>query len=319
MTVNRAEFGHHTTAEDVLDGMDLTGKTILITGGSSGLGAEAARVLVAKGAKVTITARNGTKAQPVIDTIKAETPDADITAMDLELGSFEKIRAFAEAFLARGEKLDILINNAGVMACPYAETEDGFELQFGANHLGHFLMTNLIASALKDNARVVSLSSLAHLFSPVLFDDILFKNSTYDKWVSYGQSKTANALFAAGLNKRLASRGIEVFAVHPGGIETNLGRHMTEEDYAFMQPMAEKSGLVMKTIPQGAATEVYAATAPELSGKGGSYLADCAIATMDDDPEIFHERLVRSYALDETLADKLWAISEEMVGQKFRY
>ena len=307
-------FGVNTTTNEILAGIDLTGKTILITGGTSGLGQESARALAAHGAKVIITARNLEKASSVVDKIQQET-GAKVDVEALELASFASIRAFAKRILERSEPIDVLILNAGVMACPYAKTEDGFEMQFGTNHLGHFLLTCLIAPKLDKSGRIVSLSSSGHQFSPVVFDDIQFEHRDYDRWLSYGQAKTANALFAVGLNKRLAHRGIEAFAVHPGAIQTDLARHLTEDDITRLQAYIESGAMPLKTIPAGAATQVLAATAPEIAGKGGAYLADCQICEVDDEAETW--TVVRSYAVNLEAADQLWQISEEMVGQSF--
>lgn len=305
---DRTAFNKDTTTDEVLDGLDLTGKTVVITGGTSGLGAESARSMAAKGAKVIITGRNMAKAQAVADGI-----EGDVSVEELELGSVASIRAFAERVLAKHPRIDILINNAGVMASPYMETSDGFELQFGSNHLGHFLMTTLLMPAFGEGARVVALSSSAHQFAPVLFDDISFKTTDYDKWAAYGQSKTANALFAVGLNARLKVVGAEAFAVHPGVIQTELARHMTEEDMAMFATGIESGAIPVKSIPQGAATQVYAATAPELAGKGGAYLADVQIAPIEDGTEDFSK--VRPYAIDPEAAERLWVVSEEMIAQ----
>lgn len=307
--IDRTAFNKDTTTDEVLDGIDLVGKTVVITGGTSGLGQESARAMAAKGASVIITGRNMQKAQAVADAI-----DGDITVEALELGSFESIRAFADRVADKYKKIDILINNAGVMASPYAETRDGFELQFGSNHLGHFLMTTLLMPVLAHGSRVVSLSSSAHQFAPVMFDDIGFKTKDYDKWAAYGQSKTANALFAVGLNKRLKDKDAEAFAVHPGVIQTELARHMTDEDIEMFASGIESGAIPMKTIPQGAATQVYAATAPELAGKGGAYLADVQIAPIEEDTEDFSK--VRPYAIDAHSAEQLWAISQEMVNSR---
>ncbi|MEM1235728.1 MAG: SDR family NAD(P)-dependent oxidoreductase [Pseudomonadota bacterium] len=308
---DRNAFTKETTTEDVLDGINLNGKTVVITGGTSGLGAESARSMAARGADVLITGRSLEKAQASAAKISAEA-GREVAAEELELGSFASIRAFAERVTANHPKIDILINNAGVMACPYAETEDGFEMQFGSNHMGHFLMTSLLMPSLGDGSRVVSLSSSAHQFAPVFFDDPGFKTNDYDKWAAYGQSKTANALFAVGLNKRLADKGAEAFAVHPGVIMTELARHMTEEDQALFAEGFESGAIFMKTVEQGAATQVYAATAPELAGKGGSYLADVQIAPIEDGTEDFAK--VRPYAIDEADAERLWSLSEQMVA-----
>lgn len=313
---DRSAFGFETTTDDVLDGIDLSGKLVLITGGSSGLGAEAARAFATAGADVIITVRDSDKAAAVVTRIKQQT-GVEIEMEQLELGSMASIRAFAERINARGAKIDILLNNAGVMACPWSTTEEGFELQFGANHLGHFLMTNLIAPSLADGGRVVNLSSAGHEISPVVFDDIGFKKRDYNKWAAYGQAKTANALFAVGLNERLAGRGIEAFSVHPGGIMTDLSRHLTEDDIKMFQQRLEEGTLVLKTVEQGAATGVYASTAPELAGRGGSYLADCRIAEVSEDGD--RSVTVRPYAVDPQQADRLWTLSEQMLGQRFSY
>lgn len=305
--VDRTEFNMDTTTDEVLDGIDLSGKTVVITGGTSGLGQESARAMGAKGANVIITGRDLEKAQAVADAIEGE-----VSVEELELGSFASIRAFADRMLDKHPRIDILINNAGVMASPYMETSDGFELQFGSNHLGHFLMTTLLMPAFVKGSRVVSLSSSAHHFAPVMFDDIGFKSKDYDKWAAYGQSKTANALFAVGLNTRLKDKGAEAFSVHPGVIQTELARHMTEEDMQMFASGIESGAIPMKTIPQGAATQVYAATAPELAGKGGAYLADVQIAPVEADTEDMSK--VRPYAIDVDAAERLWSVSEEMVS-----
>ena len=306
------QFGAETTADQVLEGIDLTGKSVLITGGTSGLGEESARAMAAKGAQVTITVRNMEKAEQVAARILAET-ESKIEVEELELASFASIRAFAKRILEREETIDILILNAGVMACPHSKTADGYELQFGTNHLGHFLLTCLIASKISDGGRIVSLSSSGHQFSPVVFEDLQFEKREYHRWAAYGQSKTANALFAVGLNDRLASRNIEAFSLHPGAILTELGRHLTEEDVAMYQERVENGTLPIKSIPAGAATQVLAATAPELAGRGGSFLADCHICPIDDEADSF--TVVRSYAVDPDTADRLWRVSEEMVGE----
>lgn len=314
---NAATFGAESTTADVLEGIDLTGKVALVTGASSGLGEETARALAAKGAHVVMTARDVPKGETVAATIRASTGNSAVTVESLELGSLASIRAFAARVLAAHPRLDILVNNAGVMACPFATTTDGFEMQFGSNHLGHFLATCLLAPALLRGApsRVVSLSSRGHRLSPVVFDDIAFERRPYDKWQSYGQSKTANVLFAVGLDRRLGARGVRANALHPGAIMTELARHMDAEDFAFMQQ--RNKGLQLKTIPQGAATSVFAATAPELEGIGGRYLEDCHLAEVNDDTQTLHG--VRSYATDPGNADRLWEISERLVGERFAF
>ncbi|WP_421856210.1 SDR family NAD(P)-dependent oxidoreductase [Oricola sp.] len=313
---DRNEFDAETTTDEVLEGIDLTGKLVLVTGGSSGLGAEAARAFASKGARVIITARNLEKATGVAAGI-ADKTGASVEVEELELGNLAAIRAFADRINARGEKIDILLNNAGVMACPQSETDDGFELQFGSNHLGHFLMTNLIAPSLADGGRIVNLSSSGHGFSPVVFEDIMFENREYNKWLAYGQAKTANALFAVGLNARLAGRDIEAFSVHPGAIMTDLARHLTEDDRKMFEGSLAAGTLKMKSVEQGAATGVYACTAPEIEGRGGAYLADCRIAEVAEDGEQY--TTVKPYAVDPAQAQRLWSVSEELVGQSFAY
>ena len=314
--VDRSGFGFETTTDEVLEGVDLKGKIALITGGSSGLGAEAARALTSKGAHVVVTARDLGKAAGVTDAIEKET-GGKVEVEQLELGNLANIRAFAERINARGVRFDYLLNNAGVMACPQAKTDDGFELQFGSNHLGHFLMTNLIAPSLADGGRVVNLSSSGHNFSPVVFDDIMFERRPYEKWLAYGQAKTANALFAVGLNKRLAGRGIESFSVHPGAIMTDLLRHLTEEDQKMFEERRQAGALPMKTVKQGAATGVYACTAPEIAGRGGAYLADCRIAEVSAEGD--RQINVQPYAVDPEQAERLWSVSEEYVQERFEY
>lgn len=315
--IDRSAFGHDTTTDEVLAGIDLSGKLALVTGGSSGIGAETARALASKGARVVLTARNMVKGEEVAQGIRASTGNEAVEVMALELGSFASTRAFAEKFLAKHDALDILINNAGVMASLFAKTEDGFELQFGTNHLGHFLLTGLLNPALVKAApsRIVALSSRGHQISPVVFEDINFEQRDYNKWAAYGQSKTANILHAVELERRLGPQGVHAYAVHPGVIQTELSRHLQEEDWDLLRSRMDAGELTLKTIPAGAATSVYAATAPKLEGRGGVYLEDCHVAEVNDDETILGG--VRSYALDIEAAKRLWSISEEMVGQSF--
>jgi NAD(P)-dependent dehydrogenase (short-subunit alcohol dehydrogenase family) len=312
-----SKFGVATTADEVLEGIDLSGKRMLITGGSSGLGQETARALAAHGAHVVFTARDVAKGGSVAAAIRESSGNQKVEVMDVELGSMASIRSFAERFLTHHPRLDVLIDNAGVMACPFARTSDGFEMQFGSNHLGHFLLTCLLAPALLRGApsRIVSVSSRGHHMSPVVFDDIQFEKRPYDKWLSYGQSKTANILFAVGLEKRLGSRGVHANALHPGGIMTELGRHLQPEDREFILSRMSRSGASFKTVEAGAATQTFAATAPELEGRGGLYLEDCHVATVNDAEDALDG--VKSYALDPASAERLWEVSEKLVGQKF--
>ena len=310
-----SRFGAETTASEVAEGIDLGGKLALVTGGSSGLGQETARVLAARGAHVIVTARNRSKGEAVAEEIRRSTNNPCVEVEELELGSMKNIRAFADRFLARHPALHLLIDNAGVMACPFGKTEDGIELQFGSNHVGHFLLTCLLAPALRKAApsRIVSVSSRGHQMSPVVFDDIQFERRPYDKWQAYGQSKTANVLFAVGLERRLASRGVHALALHPAGIITELGRHLEPNDLQLL--LKRRPGLKMKSVEAGAATQVFAATAPELEGRGGVYLEDCHVAAVNDAADA--QEGVRSYALDAVNADRLWDVSEKLVSERF--
>lgn len=318
-----SRFGFATTADEVLEGQDLAGRTILVTGGYSGLGHETARALAAKGAHVILSGRDATKLSAAADEIATMT-GAKVDTLVGDLASLASIRAAGVEARDRFTHLDVLINNAGVMAAPLGRTTDGFETQFGTNHLGHFALTRELMPLLQrgERARIVNLSSRAHHMGGVDFDDPNYERRDYDKWRAYGQSKTANVLFTVALEGRFGSRGIHAYAVHPGGIMTSLGRHMSEEDRAWMmgrlkalaERSADKSQGGLKTIPQGAATSVWAATAPELEGRGGVYLEDCHVAAVDDANPAGG---VRSYAVDTAKADRLWALSEELIGEKF--
>ncbi len=318
------DFGFATTSDEVLEGHDLSGKTVFITGGYSGLGRETARAMAAKGAHIIMAGRDADKLSEVSRELTQET-GGTVDTIVCDLASLEAVRACAAEANRRFEKIDLLINNAGVMTCPFGHTVDGFERQFGTNHVGHFLLTNLLMPLIErgENPRIVNLSSRGHHITPMDFDDPNFERRDYDKWVSYGQSKTANALFTVGLEHRLAGKGIHAYSVHPGGIITNLGRHLSEADVTDLMASIAASAKAdgkpnegLKTIPQGAATTCYAATAAELADKGGVYLEDCGIAEVDD---VSRTSGVRSYALDPDKAEQLWAMSEEMVGERFAY
>ncbi|MDG5751607.1 SDR family NAD(P)-dependent oxidoreductase [Qipengyuania sp. XHP0211] len=319
-----SEFGFSSTADEVLEGKDLSGRTALITGGYSGLGKETARAMAAKGAHIVLSGRDAAKLDDAAREI-ADATGAKIETLVCDLASLDSVRAAAREANERFEKIDLLINNAGVMAPPLERTEEGFELQFGTNHVGHFLLTNLLMPLVEkgDRPRIVNLSSRGHHFDHVHFDDPNYEQRDYEKWTAYGQSKTANILFSVGLEQRLSDRGVHAYALHPGGIQTNLGRHMSEEDMAWMmnriKKMAEKSGEEpqgFKTIPQGAATTCWVATTDELEGAGGVYCEDCRVANQDDEDTTGG---VKSYAIDRDNADRLWAMSEEMVGETFAY
>lgn len=310
-------FNAESTASDVIEGISLVGKVAVVTGASSGLGVESVRVLANAGAAVVMLARDKDKLEGVAAGLREGNPNANIDTEIVDLADLESVRRAASAIVAKNPVIDLLINNAGVMACPLSRTAQGFEMQFGTNHLGHFLLSCKLASALNDGARVVSLSSAGHRFGNVNFDDPNYLQRDYEKWRAYGESKTANALFAVGLDDRLKAGGVRAFAVHPGVIMTELSRHMGKEDYEMLaarQP--EGREMKLKSVEQGAATSVWAASAPELADLGGIYLEDCHIAEAATPGG---EGGVESYALDHAAADRLWALSEELVGQVFSF
>ncbi|MDJ0851538.1 MAG: SDR family NAD(P)-dependent oxidoreductase [Myxococcota bacterium] len=314
---DRSSFGFQTTADEAIEGIDLTGKRALVTGASGGLGAETARVLAGAGAAVTLTARDIPKGEQVAASIREATRGADVEVMALELHRPESVRRFAKDWLARHSQLNLLINNAGVMACPEARTDEGWEMQFASCHLGHFLLTALLVPALRAGApsRIVNVSSGGHRFSPVLLDDPHFERTDYDKWVAYGQAKTANVLHAVELDRRLAKQGVRAFAIHPGAIVTELGRHLQKEDIELMNSRVPGGGLKFKPVEAGAATQVFAATAPELEGSGGLYLEDVAVAGLNTDDASIGG--YKAWAVDIDSAERLWSLSEELLGEQF--
>lgn len=310
-------FGFDSTASEAVAGLDLSGVSAIVTGASGGLGAESARALAERGARVTLTARDAAKGEKVAAEIRRSTGNDRVDVMPLELTSPDGIRAFAKDFAARHERLNVLLCNAGVMACPLERTAQGWEMQLATNHLGHFLLTGLLLPLLRASApsRVVSVSSRGHRFSPVVFEDLHYERRPYDKWEAYGQSKTANVLFAVELDRRLRGDRVRANALHPGGIVTELGRHLQQADIDELMRRAPGGKMVWKTPEQGAATSVWAATAPELEGQGGLYLDDCQIAherTSDDDPGGYE-----GWARDPEAARRLWTVSEEHVGESF--
>lgn len=311
-------FGKQTTTDEVLEGKDLTGLTAFVTGGNSGLGQETGRALAAKGAHVVLAGRDATKLDAAAETIRADTGSENVETILCDLGDLASLAACSEEARGRLEKIDLLINNAGVMATPFEHTKDGFERQFGTNHLGHFALTAGLMPLVEAGSakRIVNLSSRAHHMGGVDLDDPHFERREYNPWASYGQSKTANVLFTVELERRYADRGIHAFAVHPGGIDTNLGRHLTPEmAKALMERVqASDANFQWKTIPQGAATSVWAATSEEVAGRGGVYCEDCGVAPVDDEAE---DRGVRSYALDGESAARLWEMSERMTGVSY--
>jgi len=306
-------LGFETTTDEVIDGVDLTGKLAVITGASTGIGVETARALTAAGATVVLAARNTARTDEAAASIRARVPGAQVEVGMLDLASLESVRQFAAWYLDTHDELNVLVNNAGVMYTPLERTAEGFEMQFGTNHVGHFLLTCLLVPALLAGApaRVVNLSSGGHVGSDIVWDDPNFERRDYDKFAAYGQSKTANILFSVELDRRLGPRGVHAYAVHPGMISTELGRYMTRDDMTALMERAKRgpSGGMpsRKTLEQGAATTVWAATAPGLESRGGTYLADCRV-TEEHAP----------WARDPESAARLWALSESLVGQQFR-
>ncbi len=308
-------FGFHATTDDVLAGLDLTGQRILVTGASTGLGLETTRALAAAGASVIMAVRDLTKGGAAAEEVRASAPKADLELRRVDLADLASVRTFTHDLLQDHASLDVLIANAGIMACPKGTTVDGFELQFGTNHLGHFLLITQLMPALiaAGGARVVLLSSAGHRFGDVDLDDPGFEQVPYDPWLAYGRAKTANVLCAVGIDDRFRAQGVRAFAVHPGGIQTELGRHLTNESLQTLIDHLADATVEMpwKTIPQGAATSVYAATSRDLDGEGGVYLEDCHIAQITEDPAA--REGVRGYALDRQTADALWTLSEQLV------
>lgn len=314
-------FGATSTTDEVLDGVDLRGKRILVTGASAGLGVETARVLAAHGAQVVGAARDLKKAEKATEQVRAQAANGGgLELIELDLASLKSVRAAADALLADGRTFDVVIANAGVMACPQGKTADGFETQFGTNHLGHFVFVNRIASLIKPGGRFISLASAGHRFSDVNLEDPNFETTPYTEFGAYGRSKTANVLFAVEFDRRHKARGVRAAAVHPGGIQTELGRHMTPE---LMQQMmasitaanaaAGAPAFELKSIPQGAATSVWTAVVAPADAIGGRYCEDCHVAELQEEGR----GGVRGYALDPERARALWAKSEEMVGETF--
>lgn len=316
-------FGATSTTDDVLDGVDLSGKRILVTGASAGLGVETARVLAAHGAQVVGAARDLQKAMTATQVVRDQAANGgELELIQLDLASLASVRATADALLADGLPFDLVIANAGVMATPFGKTADGFETQFGTNHLGHFVLVNRIASLMKPGSRLVNLASAGHRFSDVNLEDPNFETTDYTPFGAYGRSKTANVLFAVEFDRRHRDRGVRAVAVHPGGIQTELGRHMSAEDMAgLVKSITEanaKAGVAAfewKTIPQGAATSVWAGVVAPADVVGGLYCEDCHVAEVVDGEGV--RGGVRPYALDPANARALWAKSELLVGETF--
>jgi NAD(P)-dependent dehydrogenase (short-subunit alcohol dehydrogenase family) len=315
-------FNANSTTNEVIAGIALDGRVAVVTGASAGLGIETARVLAQAGATVLLVARDRDKLAPVLQSLREQLPGARLESALMDLSDLDSVRAAAADIAARYPQIHLLVNNAGVMACPPGRTAQGFELQFGTNHLGHFLFTGLLVPALKaaaaasgQDSRVISLSSAGHRFAGIDFDDPNFERREYSKWSAYGQSKTANALFAVGLDAREKVRGVRAFSVHPGVIMTELGRHVQPEDWETLKAARpSREEMTYKSIEQGAATSVWAATSSLLQGLGGLYLEDCHIAV----PAVPGQGGgVEAYASDPAVADRLWHLSESLVGQSF--
>ena len=310
-------FGAQSTTDDVLAGQDLRGQRILVTGASAGLGVETARALAARGAGVIGAVRDLAKGHAATEPVRAAAANGGgLELVQLDLASLASVRACALGLVAAGKPLEVIIANAGVMACPQGRTADGFETQFGTNHLGHFLLINRLASLLRPGSRVVCLSSAGHRFADVDLDDPNFERAPYSEFVAYGRSKTANVLFAVEFDARHKARGVRACAVHPGVIQTELGRHMTPDLIAQIMPANPDPAappMVWKTIPQGAATSVWAAVTAPADEVGGRYCEDCHVAQVQNDPAV--RGGVRGYALDAERARALWAVSEGMVGE----
>lgn len=321
-------FDATSTTDDVLSGVSLAGKRILVTGVSAGLGVETARALVAHGAQVVGAARDLAKAEGATAQVR-QAASAGVGSFDLialDLASLKSVRACADALSAKGAQFDVVIANAGVMATPFGHTTDGFETQFGTNHLGHFVFVNRIASLIRSGGRLVNLSSAGHRYSNVDLQDPNFERAPYEPFVAYGRSKTANILFAVAFDERHRGRGVRAAAVHPGGIQTELGRHMDRSQYQGVfdqlnkQLAAEgKPPFQFKTIPQGAATSVWTAVVASPEEIGGRYCENCHVGRIvaDDVTISAIGEGVRGYALDSKNAEALWKKSEEMVGEKF--
>ena len=320
-------FGATSTTDDVLAGVDLSGKRVLVTGVSAGLGVETARALVAHGAHVVGAARDLAKARRATQHIKAGNGNGELELVALDLASLASVRACADALVKAGTPFDLVIANAGVMACPLGKTADGFEMQFGTNHLGHFALVNRIAPLLTRGSRLVNLASSGHRFSDVDLDDPNFDRTPYEPFVAYGRSKTANILFAVEFDRRHKASGIRATAVHPGGIATELGRYAYAEPGALQKRVDElnaahaaagKPPFRLKSIPQGAATSIWAGIVASAEEVGGRYCEDCHVAILlEGEAASPISEGVRPYALDSERAKAVWAKSEEMVDERF--
>jgi NAD(P)-dependent dehydrogenase (short-subunit alcohol dehydrogenase family) len=321
-------FGATSTTDEVLSGVNLQGKRILVTGVSAGIGVETARSLAAHGAYVVGAARDLRKAETATAQVRQDAVEngGGFELVELDLGNLKSVRACADELVANGKPFDLVIANAGVMATPFGHTVDGFETQFGTNHLGHFVLVNRITSLLRSGSRLINLASSGHRYSNVDLDDPSFERTPYEPFLAYGRSKTANIQFAVAFDERHRQRGVRAASVHPGGIQTELARHL---DPSRMQSIVEqlnqqlanegKPPFQFKTIPQGAATSVWAGAVASADEIGGKYCENCHVGHIvaDDVTISAISEGVRGYALDSKLAAALWKKSEEMVGESF--
>ncbi len=313
-------FGPETTAEDIVEGLDLSGKVIVVTGSSAGIGVETVRVLAKAGAEVVMAGRNVQKNEGVADRIRAELPGAKLATVAIDLADLASVRRAAAEILAAHPKIDALINNAGFVGGPRTITPEGAELHFAANHIGPFLFTNLLMPALVAAApsRVLILSSNGHRMANFDFDDLDYAKRDYNHWAAYSQSKLANVYHAVGLAKRIAGSGVTANAVHPGVIVTEVFRDVMPEEQQMVTGWSEANGSPIKSIGQGAATQVWGAVSPEAEGVSGRYLEDCRVATVIPSTTLSAVGVTEE-AYDEAAADRLWAISEEIVGERFAF
>jgi NAD(P)-dependent dehydrogenase (short-subunit alcohol dehydrogenase family) len=327
-TLETASFGATSTTDDVLSGVNLNGKRILVTGVSAGLGVETARSLAAHGAQVVGAARDLNKAKAATEQVRKAAADncGRFELVELDLANLKSVRSCADSLLAKGEPFDVVVANAGVMATPFGHTADGFETQFGTNHLGHFVLVNRIAPLIRAGGRLINLSSAGHRYSNVDLDDPNFERTPYEPFVAYGRSKTANILFAVEFDRRHRSRGVRTAAVHPGGIRTELGRYTdpsrVEKIIEQMNQQLASQGkgpFQWKTIPQGAATSVWAGVVASVDEIGGRYCENCHVGHIVPDHAAITaiSEGVREYALNPTTAQALWKKSEELVGESF--
>lgn len=312
-----SRFGARSTALEVVEGLDLSGRQVVVTGAAGGVGAETVRALAAAGADVTLAVRRPEQGDALAAQLRAERPSVRLHVARLDLDDLAGVARFARDWSASGRPLHALVCNAAIMACPLARTPQGWESQLATNHVGHFALVQGLLPALRAAApsRVVVLSSIGHRLSPVVFDDLHFERRPYDKWLAYGQAKTANALTAVGVHLRHGADGITANAVHPGGIMTGLQKHLSIEEMRAMGWLdaEDRPIAVFKSTAQGAATSVWAATAPELEGRGGRYLEDCAEGL----PATPGSRISGwlPHARDPEAATRLWETTERMLAQ----